>query len=128
MDSIPANRLGERLRQARTDRQLSTREVADRLAASSSGRTAVSHATVANYERGKTVPPAEVLAALAEVYRKPLAWFLDAPPTLSGIRYRETKSRVRAAERQSYETTAARWVEAYVRVEELLDAPLVQRF
>jgi len=64
--------LARRLREARRETGLSVRSVAAKLPA----RVSVSHSTIASYENGTTVPPIDVLAALADVYQRTLTWFL----------------------------------------------------
>lgn len=105
--------LGEKLRTARLATGLSTRAVADRLRPFVS----VSHATLANYERGMTRPPIDVMSALATLYQRPLAWFLGNGPTLQGIRYRNLKSKVSARDRHMFEGECQRWLDAYVAIE-----------
>jgi Zn-dependent peptidase ImmA (M78 family) len=112
--------IGTKLRTARKAAQLSTRAVAEKL----KGRFAVSHATVANYETGRSVPPVDVLEALAVMYERPSSWFLEANWSLSGVKYRNLKSKVRVADRHSYEAAAQRWLEAYVKLELRLERPL----
>src|SRR4051812_22626673 len=101
--------LPSKLKSARQAAGLSTREVAERLA----DRVSVSHATIANYEKGRTQPPLDVLAELARVYRRDPQWFLERTSPLTGVRYRHYKSKVTAAEKQQYEASGLRWLEAY---------------
>ena len=56
--------LALRLREARRETGLSTRAVAAKLPR----RFSVSHATIASYENGTTVPPVDLLGALADFY------------------------------------------------------------
>lgn len=112
-----------RLREARKGTGMSTRDVVQALA----GRFPVSHATIANYEKGRSQPTLALLAALAELYERPLNWFLENGPTLTGIRYRNLQSRVRESEKHRYEATALRWLESYLKIERFLDAPLKPR-
>src|SRR5439155_15332425 len=93
--------LARKLRQARLATGMSTRMVEMKLPAHSR----VSHATIANFESGRSIPNMQVLAALADLYHRPLNWFLDRAPTLSGIRYRNLKSKVKVSERHAFEAT-----------------------
>lgn len=119
----PMPSLAEKLKHARLATGMSTRAVADRL----SRRLGISHATIANYEKGRSVPPVTVLAALAEEYQRPLNWFLDRGPSLAGIRYRNLKSKVKVRDKHCYEGEAQRWLDAYLRIEQKLKAPLKPR-
>ena len=112
--------LANKLKTARTSTKMSTRAVADRL----SERFPISHATIANYEAGKSVPPMDVLAALAETYDRPLNWFLERGETLKGVRYRNLKSKVKAGDLHQFEANVQRWIDAYVAVEVRLKKPL----
>ena len=120
----PVASLPGKLKSARRGVGLSTRAVAERLLAR---RFAISHATIANYEKGRTAPTLPVLAALADLYERPLNWFLESGPALTGVRYRNLRSKVRVADRQRYEVAALRWLEAYLKLEERLKKPLVRR-
>lgn len=99
---------------------MSTRAVADKLAK----RFPISHATIANYESGRSSPPIEVLAAIAELYDRPISWFLDRGKSLTGVRYRNLKSRVKQRDLHRFEAEVQRWVDAYVAVEKRLKKPL----
>lgn len=116
--------LAGKLKSARKLSGMSTRSVAERI----SKRLPVSHATVANYEAGKSIPPMNVLAALAEAYDRPINWFLERGRNLSGIRYRNLKSRVRAGDLHRFEADVQRWVDAYITLETRLNKPLLARF
>jgi Zn-dependent peptidase ImmA (M78 family)/transcriptional regulator with XRE-family HTH domain len=109
--------LARRLREARKETGLSTRAVAARMPLS----VAVSHVTLASYENGATVPPVNVLAALAEIYQRTMNWFLDTRKGLTNFRYRNLKARVRLSEQRQFEAQAGRWVEAYVKLERHLN-------
>jgi transcriptional regulator with XRE-family HTH domain len=108
--------LSTKLKIARLSMTISTRTVAERL----NRRFPISHATIANYEAGKFVPPLDVLAALAELYDRPLNWFLERGETLAGIRYRNLKSRVRASDLHRFEADVQRWIDAFVAIERRL--------
>ena len=112
--------LSEKLLSARKLTGMSTRAVADRLAK----RFPISHATIANYESGKSSPPMDVLAALADLYDRPINWFLERGKSLTGVRYRNLKSRVKQRELHRFEAEVQRWVDAYVAVEARLKRPL----
>src|SRR4051794_29706701 len=112
--------LARKLKQARLATGLSTRAVATRL----SEPARVSHATIANFESGRSAPNLQNLAALADLYQRPLTWFLDSQPALSGVRYRNLKSKVRVSARHAFEGIAQTWLQAYRRVESWLAEPL----
>lgn len=116
--------LGGRLRVARLAMHLSTREVAERLSRSSR----ISHATLANYERGTTQPNLATLEALAAIYQRPLSWFITSGPHLSGVCYRNAVSRFGVRERERFEAEVQKWLDAYVRLEERLRARRRPRF
>ena len=126
MDTLSESRskdtptIGERLRTARQTKGWSTRTVAEALQPS----VKVSHATIGNYERDATTPPADVLAALAALYDRTPNWFLGDVPVLSGVRYRNLKSKVGVRDRQQLEGACQRWLDAYVAIERHLDRPL----
>src|SRR5437762_693872 len=88
-----------RLREARAATGLSTRAVAALL----TNKLGVpgSHNSIACFERtdGSVSPPVRILAMLAEIYERPLPWFLEKSKPLVGIRYRYTSSRVLVKER-----------------------------
>ena len=66
----------------------------------------------------------DVLAALAQLYERPLNWFLEQGKTLTGIRYRNLKSRVRITDLHRFEADVQRWTDAYVALESRLGQPL----
>jgi Zn-dependent peptidase ImmA (M78 family)/transcriptional regulator with XRE-family HTH domain len=109
-----------KLKTARSFSGLSTRAVASKLAA----RFSISHATIANFESGRSTPPLDVLAAFAELYDRPLNWFLESGQCLTGVRYRNLKSKVRISELHKFEADVQRWVDAYVILEQRLNRPL----
>jgi Zn-dependent peptidase ImmA (M78 family)/DNA-binding transcriptional regulator YiaG len=109
-----------KLREARKATRLSTRAVSDRLG----DRLAISHATIANYEKGRSAPTLDVLAILATIYERPVNWFLEPGATLVGIRYRNLRSKVRVSDRHWFEANAQRWLEAYVKLENRLNKPI----
>jgi Zn-dependent peptidase ImmA (M78 family)/transcriptional regulator with XRE-family HTH domain len=115
--------LARRLREARREVGLSTRAVAAILPT----RLAVSHATIASYENGTTVPPVNVLAGLADVYQRPLNWFLENRESLSCFRYRNLASRVRLNEQRQFEAITGKWVDAYFNLEKHLKMHTVRR-
>lgn len=112
--------LGQKLLLARKATGLSTRKVAALLFP----RIQITHATLANYEKGKTLPPMDALAPLADLYARPLSWFLQPTPTLSGIRYRAHSSKLSIADKHRYEGHCLRWLDAYIRLEQVLNKPL----
>lgn len=108
--------LARRLREARRETGLSTRAVAARLPR----RFAVSHATIASYENGTTVPPVDQLGALADFYKRPLNWFLENRDTIGVFRYRNLPSRVPLSERRQFEAIAGKWADAYLKLDRFL--------
>ena len=121
MKDETADRMGSRLASARQATGLSTRRVEVELA--KLGHV-VSHATIANYERGRGRPSPPLLAGFAEVYERPLNWFLLSGPILSGVEYRSLKS-VRQGDRRQFEAHAHRWLEAYRALEQYLGETLM---
>lgn len=111
--------LARRLREARREAGLSTRAVCDKLPR----RFSVSKTTISSYENGVTTPPIDVLAALADLYSRPLNWFLDARETLTGFRYRNLKQRSSVNEKRQFEATAGKWAEAYLKLDRFLASP-----
>jgi transcriptional regulator with XRE-family HTH domain len=105
--------LARRLREARREVGLSTRAVAAQLPR----KFAVSHATIASYENGSTVPPIDVLGALADFYKRTLNWFLDSRDTISSFRYWNLRARTSLAERRKFEAQAGKWADAYMKLE-----------
>lgn len=116
--------LAAKLKLARQGIGLSTRKVVDKLPKSFK----LSHATLANYEKGRSAPPLNVLSALATIYGRPINWFLESGSPLENVRYRNLPSRVRVSDRHKYESEVQRWLDAYVAIEERLEAPLVGEF
>lgn len=112
--------LASKLKAARTLTGMSTRAVAAKL----SHRFPISHATIANYESGRSTPPLDILAALADLYDRPLNWFLEHSKCLTGVRYRNLKSKVLMADLHRFEADVQRWVDAYVTLEQRLKRPL----
>lgn len=112
--------LAGKLKTARSLTGLSTRAVAAKIAK----RFSLSHSTIANYESGRSVPPLDILAALAEIYERPINWFLELGKGLTGIRYRNLKSRVRMSDLHRFEADVQRWIDAYVSLEDRLKRPL----
>jgi Zn-dependent peptidase ImmA (M78 family)/transcriptional regulator with XRE-family HTH domain len=112
--------LALRLREARREIGLSTRAVASKLPK----RLAVSHTTIASYENGTTVPPVDVLGALATTYGRTLNWFLENRRGLDAFRYRNLKPRVRLHDKRQFEALAGKWVDAYANLENHLKVSL----
>ena len=112
--------LGDRMRIARQSMGWSTRTAAAGLRP----EVSISHASLANYEKGATSPPVEVLSCLAALYGHPMKWFLEEGPVLAGIRYRNAKSKVGVRDRQRFAGEAQKWLDAYVAVETYLEQPL----
>lgn len=120
VDSLDGAPLSEKLKAARRSAGLSTRAVAERISRS----FPISHATIANYEKGLTLPTLAVIGALASLYERPLQWFLNHAPILTGIRYRNVASRIRISDLHRFEGEAQRWLSAYVAIEDRLGRPL----
>ncbi len=114
--------MGERLRSARVAAGLSTRALAERLA----GRVTVSHATLANYERGLTTPRMDVVSAIASELDRPLQWFFQAGRALRNVRYRHRKSLVTKTACVQFEFAAQTWLDAYLFVERKVGEPLAR--
>ena len=114
--------LCRRLRKAQ-EAGLSTRAVATKLPK----RVAISYVTLASYEKGETVPPVNVLAALADLYGRTLNWFLEDRDALSGFRYRNKKSGMGVLDQKQFEAKAAKWVDADLNLEKHLRQPLVRQ-
>jgi len=112
--------LAGKLKTARSLAEMSTRAVAAKL----STRFPISHATLANYENGRSTPPLDVLAELAELYGRPINWFLERGKGLTGVQYRNLKSRVRMSDLHRFEAEIQRWIDGYVTLEQRLDRPL----
>ena len=108
--------LARRLKEARKEVGFSVRSVASKLPR----RLTVSHTTIASYENGVTVPPIDVLAALAAIYQRPVNWFLDSRESLTGFRYRNLQSRVALSDQRRYAAQAGKWAEAYFALEKHL--------
>ena len=111
--------LARRLREARQETGMSTRKVAGELPK----RLAVSHSTLASYEKGVTKPSVGVLGALADLYHRPLNWFLNSRESLTCFRFRNLKPRSPIGERRQFEALAGKWVEAYIKLERHLRPP-----
>lgn len=109
-----------RLQSARKAAAMSTRAVAEAL--ERRGRL-LSHATIANYERGRTLPPLDVVAALADLYGLPVNWFLQPHAVLAKVCYRALK-KVGVKDKRQFEADAQRWLEGYRRLEAALGDPL----
>jgi Zn-dependent peptidase ImmA (M78 family) len=116
----PLTSMGERLRRSRRDLGLSTRAVVERL----KPRTALSHQTLTNYEKNLTRPPIDVMSALSDLYERPLTWFLSGGACMTGVKYRNLKSKVGVRDRHRFEGECERWLEAYTVIERHLDQPL----
>jgi len=117
---ISANSIGNKLRAARVAAGKSTRVAARETTLRG---IPMSHATLANYERGDTMPAMPTLQLLAILYECPHEHLLGSAPTLSGIRYRALKS-VRAKDRRHFEGEATRWMYLYFELENILERPL----
>src|SRR5690606_34111020 len=115
--------LARRLKEARREVGMSTRTVESKLPPS----LRVSHATIASYEKGTTVPPLDVLGAMAILYERPLNWFLDNRKTLSEFQFRNIESRVPLSEQRHFSAQSAKWAEAYMVLEKHLDQQRTSR-
>lgn len=120
-ESVPSlKQVGSRLRDAREALGYPTRVVARELTRRG---FPVSHATVANYESGRTVPGIPTIQALASFYDKPVEWFLGSGPALRGVRYRCLKA-VKLSEKRAFEGETAGWFQAYIELESAVEASL----
>lgn len=104
--------LARRMREARREVGFSTRMVASKLPR----RLSVTHTTIAAYENGTATPPIEVLAALSDMYQRPLNWFLENREALEGFRYRNLRSRIRLSDQRQFEAQAGKWADAYFKL------------
>ncbi len=107
------NVLGARLLSARKAAGISTRSLAKEL---QDRGFEISHATIANYERGATLPPLGTIAAIAAIYGVAVNWFLQGDSVLANVSYRALKS-VSAREKRQFEGLAQRWLDGYRRLE-----------
>jgi len=106
--------LGLKLKQAREAIGMSTRHVVTLLPEN----ITISHVTLTNYEAGKHQAPLDIIAALANIYQRPINWFLEKGPMLTGIHYRNKKSRIGVRELTRFEAVAQQWLEGYRRLDE----------
>lgn len=121
MDSITP--VSARLKEARAASGLSTRTVEVLIKKRFPGLS-ISHASIANFEKGQSSPGIDVIGALAMVYDRPINWFLTAGPSLTGVCYRSLSSKTGVKDRQRYEGQAQYLLEAYIRLERRLSKPL----
>ena len=112
--------LADRLQKARATAGLSTRMVADELPQG----LALSHATIANYERGRTIPSMAMVAALADVYRRPVDWFFQSAVPFTETAVRHPQRAVSPAKKDRFQSRAHQWLEAYLKLERRLGRPL----
>ncbi len=106
--------LGLKLKQAREAIGISTRNAVTLLPRN----ITISHVTLTNYEAGRHQAPLDILAALADVYQRPINWFLEKGPKLTGIHYRNKKSKIGIRELTQFEAVAQQWLGAYRRLDE----------
>ncbi len=111
--------LARRLREARREVGLSTRDAVKRLPK----RLSVSHTMLARYENGETVPAVDVLAGLADIYGRTINWFMESRECLTGFRYRNLPSRVSLGDRRQFEALASKWTDAYLNLDRHLGQP-----
>ena len=121
--SVPEG-LANKLKMARKLSNMSTRAVAATLAP----RVILSHATLANYESGRSSPPTHVLVALSTLYERPLSWFLARGKALHSVQFRNLKPRIRMSDLHVYEADSQRQLDAYKAIETALDRPLKRQF
>jgi Zn-dependent peptidase ImmA (M78 family) len=105
-----------RLKEARTAAGLSTRVLAELIAKRFSGLK-VSHATLANCEKGSSAPNIELIGAYAVICDRPIGWFVTKGIALTGVQYRFLSSKTSVKERHQFECQAQYWLEAYLRLE-----------
>lgn len=120
----PSLGVGSRLRVARRACGISTRAAAEILTKKGYPLT---HATIANYEKGATRPSLALLAALATLYERPINWFLTSGPLLSDVRYRCLKS-VGVSHKLRFEGEGHRWLQSYLSIERVTCVSLVNQF
>lgn len=106
--------LGLKLKQAREAIGMSTRHVVTLLPKN----ITISHVTLTNYETGRHQAPLDILAALADVYQRPINWFLEKRFMLTGIHYRNKKSKIGVRELAQFEAVVQQWLGAYRRLDE----------
>lgn len=111
-----ASFVASKLKEARAASGLSTHSAAALVAKRFPGLS-LSHASIANYEKTATMPPVDVIGALAMIYERPVNWFFERGLPLTGIRYRFLSSKTRIKERHQFEHQCQYWLEAYIRLE-----------
>lgn len=104
---------GRRLRQARTMRNFSLRELAE------AAGEVISHTALSKYEAGLMLPGSDVLVTLADALGQPTDYFFR-PFTieLEGVRFRK-KVRLKASEQKAILERARDYFERYHEAEEL---------
>ena len=115
--------LGLKLKNAREALGFSTRYISSLLPKNLS----ISHVTLNNYEAGKHQVPIDILSALADIYKRPINWFLEKGPVLTGIHYRNKKSKIGIRELTQFEAIAQQWLGAYQRLDEEFNSNLRKR-
>jgi Zn-dependent peptidase ImmA (M78 family) len=108
------SQLGLKLKQAREAIGVSTRHVVTLLPKN----ITISHVTLTNYEAGRHQAPLDILSGLADIYQRPINWFLEKGPVLTGINYRNKKSKIGVGELAKFEAVMQQWLEAYRRLDE----------
>lgn len=118
--SVPAvsrpEAVGTALRQARLECGLTTRVVARQLTLLG---IPVSHATVANHERGRTIPSQVVLVALARVYDRSYESLLSMRPAFDSLPRFRCLTSARKSQQDDLCARALPWLVAYQFVEDL---------
>lgn len=116
-------RFGGRLRRGRTLRGLSLRALSEEMGG------IVSHAALAKYEKGRTMPDSKVLLALAKALGvRPDFFFERHAVTLSGIEFRKRAKLGKKKQHQVIEE-AQEFFERYLEIERILEMempPLLQ--
>lgn len=109
-------KLGERLRSARLQAQLSLRELAQQVG--------VSAQAISKYERGQDMPGSAVLIRLSEALGVSTEWLLR-PPMVSFSRpsYRAHSSRLSQRQIDQIEARIQDWLERYLTIEQILNEP-----
>lgn len=110
--------IGARIRQARTMRGLSQRDLADHLP--------VSDTTVSKYEREESLPDSDMLMDIADALDIDLSYFLRAPRVGSiEPAYRKLAS-MRKGEENALIESIRDWLERYLEVESILEVDALE--
>lgn len=109
--------VGTNLKNLREKLGFSTREVAQRLTFHGHH---VSHTTISNFERGKSIPDEALIEAFANTYKVPIENILKPKQEFEGVHYRALKEVSKTSKRQ-YELTALGLASTYLEIEKLIN-------